>query len=141
MHKITAAGLVVTALTFAAPAGADADVPGLDPFVGTWHAHAEGLTIESNGHGNETYADLRACPSCSYASAPRGSMDFVLTSVSGDTATGTVTAESDPLNDPIGGPVTVTLVGGGQGLQLSHGLESQFPFCNSTTATHFYCGG
>jgi hypothetical protein len=38
-------------------------------------------------------------------------MDFTLTSVSGDTATGAITAASNP-KDPIGGPVSIKLVGG-----------------------------
>jgi len=36
--------------------------------------------------------------------------------------------------------VTVTLVGGGQGLQLSRGKEQQFPYCNANDTSHYYCG-
>jgi hypothetical protein len=72
-----------------------------------------------------------------------GTTDFTLTSVSGDTASGTITAASNP-EQPIGGPVTITLVGGGQGLQLSvAGGDQGFPFCNSNddeAARHYYCG-
>jgi len=71
------------------------------------------------------------------------STDFMLTSVSGDTATGTITAASNPKN-PIGGPVTIKLLGGGQGLQLFvAGGDQGFPFCNATdsdAALHYYCG-
>jgi hypothetical protein len=69
-----------------------------------------------------------------------GTTDFMLTSVSGDTATGTITAASNP-KQPIGGPVTIKLVGGGQGLQLwMAGGDQGFPFCNSNDASHYYCG-
>jgi hypothetical protein len=67
-------------------------------------------------------------------------VDFTLTSVSGDTATGAITAASNP-KDPIGGPVTIKLVGGGQGLELTiAGGDQGFPFCNSNDASHYYCG-
>jgi hypothetical protein len=72
-----------------------------------------------------------------------GTVDFTLSAVSGDTATGAVTAASNSKN-PVGGPVSITLVGGGQGLQLSvAGGEQGFPFCNSNDnldASHYYCG-
>ena len=72
-----------------------------------------------------------------------GATDFVLTSVAGDTATGTVTAASNP-KSPIGGPVTIELVGGGQGLELTiAGGDQGFPFCNNNDndhASHYYCG-
>jgi hypothetical protein len=55
MKKIALAGLVTAALVFAPPTAAD--VPGLAPFVGSWHAHEEGLDIQPNGNGRETYAD------------------------------------------------------------------------------------
>ena len=55
-EKIAAlAGLATAALVFAPSAAAD--VPGLAPFVGSWHAHEEGLDIQPNGNGRETYAD------------------------------------------------------------------------------------
>jgi hypothetical protein len=69
-----------------------------------------------------------------------GTADFTLTSVAEDTAAGTITAASNPKN-PIGGPVTISLVGGGQGLQLSvAGGDRGFPFCNSNDdefASHY----
>jgi len=55
-------------------------------------------------------------------------VDFTLTSVSGDTVTGAITGASNP-KDPIGGPVTIQLVGGGQGLELTiAGGDQGFPF-------------
>ena len=142
MNKIALAGLATAALVFAPPAAAD--VPGLAPFVGSWHAHEEGLDIQPNGNGRETYADKSTCPDAPAAGCGKtGTVDFTLTSVSGDTATGTITAASNP-KDPIGGPVTIKLVGGGQGLQLwMAGGDQGFPFCNSNDnldASHYYCG-
>lgn len=126
MKRIALAGLGIAALAFAAPASAD--LPGLAPFVGSWHAHEEGLDIQPNGHGRETYSDRSTCPDAPMAGCGiTGTVDFTLTSVSGDTATGAITAASNP-KDPIGGPVSIKLVGSGQGLQLwvaggDHGLR------------------
>ena len=143
MKKIGLAGLATAALIFAPPAAAD--VPGLAPFVGSWHAHEEGLDIQANGNGHETYNDRSTCPDAPMAGCGiAGTVDFTLTSVSGDTATGAITAASDSKH-PTGGPVTIKLVGGGQGLQLSvAGGDQGFPFCNSNDdlgASHYYCGG
>jgi hypothetical protein len=142
MKKIALAGLATAALVFAPSAAAD--VPGLAPFVGSWHAHEEGLDIQPNGHGRETYPDRSTCPDAPMAGCGKtATADFMLRSVSGDTATGTITAASDPKN-PIGGPVTIKLVGGGQGLELTiAGGDQGFPFCNSNdndAAMHYYCG-
>jgi hypothetical protein len=137
-----AIAMATAALVFAPSAAAD--VPGIAPFVGSWHAHEEGLGIQPNGHGRETYNDLSTCPDAPMAGCGiGGTTDFMLTSVSGDTATGTITAASNPKN-PAGGPVTITLVGGGQGLELSiAGGDQGFPFCNGNdndAARHYYCG-
>lgn len=134
---------------------AHADVPGLAPFVGSWQAHASGLVIQPTGPGRLTYSDLTACPSCSDGTAPTGTVDFTLTSVSGGTATGSVTATSDTNNDTVGGPVTIKLVTGigypytgppasvsGNNsvvLTVSMGKMRDWNYCNDTT--HNYCGG
>jgi hypothetical protein len=136
------AGIACAALLFAPSAAAD--VPGLAPFVGSWGAHEERLGIQPNGHGRETYNDRSTCPDAPMAGCGiTGTVDFTLTSVSGDTATGAITSASNP-KDPIGGPVTVKLVGGGQGLELwVAGGDQGFPFCNSNDnldASHYYCG-
>jgi hypothetical protein len=69
-----------------------------------------------------------------------GTVDFTLSAVSGDTATGAVTAASNSKN-PVGGPASITLVGGGQGLQLTvAGGDTGFGFCNSTATDRSYCG-
>jgi hypothetical protein len=157
MRKIAPAGLALAALSFAPHAAAD--VPGIDPFTGSWHAHASGLTINSDGSGRLTYADISACPSaCSghddYADAPLATVDFTLTSVSGDSATGSVNAASNPSNDTAGEPVTIKLVAGvgypftgppasvsgnnGVVLEVSMGMMRDWNYCNDTT--HNYCG-
>jgi len=158
MRTIALAGLVIAVLAFA-PAAA-ADLPGIDPFTGSWHAHASGLTINSDGSGRLTYADISACPSaCSghddYADAPVATVDFTLSAVSGDTVTGSVTAASTPSNDTVGEPVTIKLLTGigepftgppasvsgnnGVALQVTMGLMRGWNYCNDTT--HNYCGG
>jgi hypothetical protein len=142
MRKIALAGIACAAMAFAPVAAAD--VSGLSPFVGSWHAHEEGLDIQPSGNGRETYADKSTCPAAPAAGCgKKGTVDFTLTSVSGDTAVGAITAASNP-KDPVGGPVTIKLVGDGQGLQLSvAGGDRGFPFCNSNDnrdASHYYCG-
>jgi hypothetical protein len=142
MNKIPLAGLAIAALVFAPSAAAD--VAGMAPFVGHWHAHEESLVINGDGHGQESYSDRSSCPNAPMSGCGiTGSTNFVLTSVSGDTATGTITAASNP-KEPVGGPVTLQLVGGGQGLELTiAGGDQGFPFCNSNGsdwAQHYYCG-
>jgi hypothetical protein len=142
MRTIALVAGVAAALVFAP--SAYAHTTALAPFVGSWHAHEEGLQIQPDGHGRETYTDRSTCPNAPMSGCGiAGSADFLLTSVSGDTASGTITAASNP-KDPIGGPVTITLVGGGKGLQLwMAGGDQGFPFCNSNdddAASHYYCG-
>jgi serine/threonine-protein kinase len=142
---IAALPAIAAWLAFAVLApSAGADVIAIAPFIGSWHAHQEGLNILANGHGRETYNDRSTCPGAPMSGCGiGGNTDFMLTSASGDTATGTITAASNPKN-PIGGPVTIKLVGGGQGLQLwIAGGDGGFPFCNSNdndAARHYYCG-
>jgi hypothetical protein len=142
LRKIALAGMACAALASAPTASAD--VSGLTPFVGSWQAREERLDIQPNGNGRETYADKSTCPDAPAAGCGKtGTVDFTLTSVSGDTATGAITAASNP-KDPSGGPVTIKLVGEGQGLQLwIAGGDQGFPFCNSNDnldASHEYCG-
>jgi hypothetical protein len=154
MKKLALVGLTIAAVAFAPQVSAD--VPGIAPFVGSWQAHASGLTINGDGSGRLSYADVNACPeSCSYADAPVATVDFTLMSVSGGTATGSVNAVSNPSNDVVGEPVTITLVTGigppftgppasvsganGVALQASIGKMTDWNFCNDTT--HNYCGG
>jgi hypothetical protein len=144
MRRIALAGVGIACAALAFAPTASAHVSGLAPFVGSWHAHEEGLDIQPNGNGRETYEDKSTCPDAPAAGCGKtGTVNFTLTSVSGDTATGAITAASNP-KDPIGGPVTIKLVGDGQGLQLwIAGGDQGFPFCNSNDnidASHYYCG-
>jgi hypothetical protein len=83
-----------------------AEVPGLAPFVGSWAGKRETVNIDANGEGQFHYMDVRACPSCAMADMPYTNMDFTLTSVSGNTATGGVTADK---YHHAGEPVVITL--------------------------------
>src|SRR4051794_24931456 len=72
---------------------AAADVPGIAAFTGSWHAYASVLTVNSDGSGRLTYADISACPSAcdghdDYADAPLSTVDFTLVSVLAGAATG-----------------------------------------------------
>jgi hypothetical protein len=109
------------------------------PFAGSWGAHETSLIITRAGTGHENYADLRRCPNCSFATAPRGTITFTLTSGTRRTATGHVTATSNPRNAAKGTRVRVKLVAGSPGhlLQLRIGTNEQ-TFCNQTSANQ--CG-
>ncbi len=113
--------------------------PAAGPYAvvaGTWGAHEVSLVISPAGSGQLGYADLSRCPGCSFANAPPGTLDFVLTAISGHAARGKVTASSDPSNYTAGQPVLVSLTAGspGQLLQLSIGGKSPISLCNSTSA-------
>jgi hypothetical protein len=158
MKKVALAVFWIAAMGCAPTAAAD--VPGLAPFTGSWHAHASELTVNSDGSGRLTYADISACPSVcdghdDYADAPTATVDFTLLSVLGDTANGSVDAASNPNEYTVGEPVTIKLVTGigypftgppasvsgnnGVALQVSTGVMRDSNYCNDTT--HSYCGG
>jgi hypothetical protein len=107
----------------------------LASLAGTWGAHEERLVIDATGTGHLSYADLTLCPNCSFATAPEGTLGFVLTSVSNGEAAGRVTATSDPKNYTVGEAVQVTLTTGspGQLLGLDIGGHGPSTFCNSTS--------
>ena len=109
---------------------------GYTQWSGAWGAHEQQLEISAAGDGTLSYQDLTACPNCSFASAPTATMQFVLSSVNGGTASGTVTATSDATNYAIGQAVTVSLAAGspGQLLELSVAGQGGGDFCNSTSA-------
>jgi hypothetical protein len=136
MNKIALAGLATAALVFAPSAAAD--VPGLAPFVGTWAGMRQTLVIDGSGNGYVTYADFNACPSCSMAAVPRATANFALTSVSGTTASGSITSDSGQGGNS--GPVTATLVAQsyGQTIKLNAGKASGL-YCAQAIANQ--CGG
>jgi hypothetical protein len=109
----------------------------ISALAGTWGAHATGLVITNTGAGHLTYADLTKCPSCSVASAPRGTVDFVLTTVASGGAAGHVTDSSDPANWAVGAPVKASLTpaipGPGQFLLLVINGTQLTNFCSSTS--------
>jgi RNA polymerase subunit RPABC4/transcription elongation factor Spt4 len=104
-------------------------------FAGTWGAHEERLVMDDSGTGHLSYADLTACPSCSFGTAPRGTVAFVLTSVTNGGGRGSVTTSSDPRNWAIGAPVEVSLSAAspGQFLDVVIGGKQLTNFCNSTS--------
>jgi hypothetical protein len=136
MNRAGLAGLGVAVFAFAAPA--HADVAGIAPFAGTWAGMRQALTIDGSGTGNVTYADFTACPSCSMAGVPRATINFALTSVSGNTASGSITSDSGQGGNS--GPVTATLAyqSFGQTIKLSAGKASGL-YCAQGVASQ--CGG
>ena len=106
MNKFALAGVGVIALAFAAPA--HADVPGIEPFVGSWVGMKQALFIDGGGNGHFTYADFNACPSCPAASVRRAVATFVLTSVWGNTANGNILTDTGQGGNA--GPISATLV-------------------------------
>ena len=132
----------VPTATTTSPSAAAA-VPGLARFVGRWRAHTGILVIRQDGSGHLAYTDERACPTCSLADAPTSTVDFTLTSVSNDTATGGVGASSDEQNIAVGVDVTAQLVAGspsGQLVQISMGRLQLLPFCDDTAEAASQCG-
>ncbi|MGH3556827.1 MAG: protein kinase domain-containing protein [Mycobacterium sp.] len=132
-----------TGTTTTTSPSAAAAVPELAPFVGSWMAHVGILVIRQTGSGHLAYTDLRACPSCSFADAPVSTVDFTLTSVSNDVATGSVEASSDEQNVTVGADVTARLVAGspsGQIVQISMGRMQQLNFCDKTSDAANQCG-
>ena len=109
----------------------------MSALAGTWEAHATSLLITNTGAGHMDYADLTKCPSCSEASAPRGTVDFVLTTVASGGAAGHVTDSSDPANWAVGAPVKASLTpaipGPGQFLALVINGTPLTYFCNGTS--------
>jgi hypothetical protein len=95
MRMVALAGFATAAMVFA-PSTA-ADVPGIAPFTGSWHAHEEGLDIQPDGHRRQTYNDRSTCPDAPTAGCGiGGATDFMLTSVTSNTATGIITAQRIP---------------------------------------------
>lgn len=87
------------------------------PFIGSWGAHGEGVTVNADGSGVET--------------SRRGTLNFQLNSVQTSTTPwdtaygGVVSGFLQP-----GAFVTIQLVDGGNGMAFSAGGgDTNFPFC------------
>jgi hypothetical protein len=129
---LASAGTTVLTTTGTEP-GSNA---GLAAFAGSWGAHESSLTMDSDGVGLINYADLRRCPSCSEADAPRGTLTFVLKSVSDGIGAGEVTASSDVKNWAVGNSVkaTITPASPGHLLNLIIAGKPLLAFCDATAA-------
>jgi hypothetical protein len=119
--------------TIPPPPVAGGGVPGLAPFAREWDGMRESVVIDLTGHGRFHY--MMACATCSMAEMPYNTMDFTFTSVSNGTASGSVTASSDP-RFPVGEPVVVTL-GPRDTIQWTAGGKNEGLFCGSDPA---WCG-
>jgi hypothetical protein len=137
MRKLLIAGLGVAALAFASPA--HADMPGIAPYVGHWGGgHSGGINIQSDGTGQWVYSDRRTCPNAGLAGCGvTGTTDFTLSSLANGTATGSVTASSDPTDGAtVGSPVSIVLGsanGTGVVLNVTMGKMQGWGFCNDTS--------
>jgi hypothetical protein len=115
------------------PPVASAGVPGLAPFAREWDGMRESIVIDSTGHGHFHY--MMPCATCSMAEMPYNTLDFALTSVSNGTASGSVTASSDP-QFPVGTPVAATLAPRDT-IHWAVGGKNVGLFCGSNPG---YCG-
>jgi serine/threonine protein kinase len=115
------------------PPVASASLPGLAPFAREWRGMRESVEIDLTGHGHFHY--MMACATCSMAEMPYNTLDFTLTSVSNGTASGSVSASSDP-HFPVGEPVAATL-GPQDTIQWTVGGKNVGLFCGSNPA---WCG-
>ena len=114
----------------------------LASFVGRWGHHEASILIDGSGAGHYDYADLDHCDGCSFAAAPRGTVDFALASATNGLARGTVVGVMEtpygqrPPNYTVGEPVTLTLTAGvpnGVVLQMTIGAQQLLDFCNDTS--------
>jgi hypothetical protein len=101
------------------------------PFIGSWGAHGEGVTVNTDGSGVET--------------TPRGTLNFQLNSVQTST-TPWDTAYGGVVSGFLqrGAFVTIQLVDGGNGMNFSAGGgDTNFPFCkivNNSKVNSADCG-
>jgi hypothetical protein len=101
------------------------------PFIGSWGAHGEGVTVNADGSGVET--------------TRRGTLNFQLNAVQTST-TPWDTAYGGVVSGFLqrGAFVTIQLVDGGNGMNFSAGGgDSNFPFCkivNNSKVNSADCG-
>ena len=122
MPAVLAAGFVYAPLAQADPGGGQAALQKSfaeagGPFIGSWGAHGEGVTVNADGSGFET--------------SRRGTINFNLGSVQTST-TPWDTAYGNVVSGFLerGAFVTLQLVDGGRGMNFSAGGgDTNFPFC------------
>jgi len=133
---VVAAAAVVVAQHGGSPARPVAATRPFAAFAGAWGAHEVSLIIDINGAGSMNYADLTLCPTCSFGTAPRGTLVFVLKTATNGVGTGSVTVSSDAKNYAVGDSVDVSLSPGspGQLLNLTIAGRRLVAFCNGTSA-------
>lgn len=135
----------MTAAPSTSSARHSAQMPGLAPLLGQWNGGQSGrIDIHPDGTGRWTYSDTSACPNAPLAGCGiSGTADFTLTSVANGTAAGSVTASSNPMNVPVGEPVTIVVGSGlqGEGVVLAVSISKMqgWNFCNDTSP--HYCAG
>ena len=142
MNKIALAGLATAAPSFAPSAAVD--VPGLSPFVGSWHAHEEGLDLPPEWQRSRDvcrHIDLSRCTGGWLRQDRHRGLHADVGIRRYRYRCHHRCLESKRFHRR---PVRIKLVGGGQGLQLwMAGGDQGFPFCNSNDnldASHYYCG-
>jgi hypothetical protein len=114
-----------------------AAIAGLAPFVGTWQARFQSVVIDNTGSGHLTYQGCTSCPT-----QTKNTVNFMLTSVSGIDASGSVTDSSDAYFRA-GSPVTakfLALVPNGHLLDLVLGSLSFGTFCDTAANAVGKCG-
>jgi hypothetical protein len=118
MKKVLLAPAVLAVGIACAPL-AQADVPGLGPFVGQWVAPGESLTVNADGSGTETYDGGSVNFQIGGVQPPPPQPDY--------TAYGNITSGGYVER---GSYVAITLVDDGQGVLLSVANgDSGLPFC------------
>lgn len=139
MKMAISLGIGILSIATALTQPTHADVAGIAPFVGGWNGAREGLEINADGGGSYHYRV--PCDICSMADTPYGETTFALTSVSGNAASGTVTADTHDAGR-IGGPISITLnpaSGGPVTIDLTVSGKAGPLMCPRSQAS--WCGG
>jgi pimeloyl-ACP methyl ester carboxylesterase len=146
--------LPAAAVSALGPAADCIELPPFAAFAGTWYAHARGASINASGLGTYSLPDFIECPSCTTAGAPINTITFQLDSVSGSTATGSITASTDAAGyDQSDGQViadaytpgslitlTITAAAPGQFLDLKTANGAGDQLCDMTADSAGECG-
>jgi hypothetical protein len=107
-----AASTTLAPVTSTAPTSTTTPAPPSGSFAavtGSWGAHDHWMTVGASGNGSLKYLDFSQCSTCDPGDAPSSTLAFQLTSGGSGSATGTVTASSDPSLYPVGATVKLSL--------------------------------